>query len=366
MSQQQPPGTFGPGEPIDRLSPARHAMIQDPRRTLEPAEIERVGRVVLGEVRQASRADRVAALHLLARRGGPTAAEVISKVLGERSEDPALRSAAASALALAPSRQAERALLGGLRVQEEIVLLKTLRSLAAVGGQDAFTALQQLPESDSRFVRNQTLFARALIAYRLDLPVDPLESVEGTEGGPEAEEERLELRVRRADTDRIRQEMDRFEGTLFGVEVAPDIGFDVAAGRAEWLVLLERDAVKEGIRQALVDRKWVLALMARRARVTGTYSVEYVVLTRPVDDEGMRIVVLRTDGEVLHAGAGRSRDGVLDFTVTHLERPGAAPMKVTGSVGPEGVEFEVSLLTARRREKRQAQPLTVEDLKRRG
>ena len=90
-----------------------------------------------------------------------------------------------------------------------------------------------------------------------------------------------------------------------------------------------------------------LALLARHDERTKSAAVQYVVLSDP-DGDGARIMVVRTDGELVYSGELSRPRGLLSFAVRDIARRGTAPTNVKGHLTTRGVELEVSIPFGRR------------------
>lgn len=333
-------------------STGRHSLFTDPERLLEESEIDEASLVARGEGAPAGSVEQMQAQKLLARRGGTRGAAILRSIVANPGGDEAVRATGASILAEAEGAQSQLTQL--LDVRDELVLLKVLRGLAQVGDPDAFWALARIPERRSPFIDRELRFARALIAYRNDLRNDPLATVEiPDERLPSGEG--LEVAARSLDPTELEERLNRVEGSLYGIEVSSEFGFELQAGRARWLALVEKNLAEQTYRNT-GERKCLLALLARWMSETDTYSVQYIVLTTPVSDDDIRVFVLRSDGELVHAGRGSLNEGVLNFSLSSLEREGVAPAMISGGLGAAEIDLRDVFISAKGGAKRLAPP----------
>jgi hypothetical protein len=135
-----------------------------------------------------------------------------------------------------------------------------------------------------------------------------------------------------------RSDLERLRGSTYGIEIG-DRGFGLRAGRASWTVFVNRELEQEGGFNRLFDRPWITALLARWNLRTRLSAVQYVVLTDPAP-RSVEIAVVRTDGELFYSGRITRKEGIFQFDIRDIERPGTAPTNVRGRLTTRGVELE--------------------------
>jgi len=74
------------------------------------------------------------------------------------------------------------------------------------------------------------------------------------------------------------------------------------AGRAKWILLLNKKYSEGKHANTLGKQKLIIGLLSRWVKETGTYAVQYIVMSNPQDDS-IAIMVVRTDGEVFYRAA---------------------------------------------------------------
>ncbi len=307
------------------------------------APIGKVVEVALGRVPDVGDRERLTAISALARRDPKVSAETLERILSRRRENRDLRITAASLLRLAEAEKAEQALLRNLRVEEPEVRYRVIKSLGRVGGPKALRRLDQLPAPANEAEAKQLAFAKALIAYRAGIDRDDIPFVEGIRRRPGEPEQLLELRLKQmVSARRIAEVIDALGRDMFGIQAAEDMAFEVEVGRAHWTLLLNREAVEHGLLESLARRRWLLGLLALLAPATRTHSVQYVVLTKPVN-EAFEILVVRSAGDVLYSGRAETSPEGLGFQVSDVKRRGTAPTRVEGRFTGKGFELTVAL-----------------------
>jgi HEAT repeat protein len=326
------------------------------------APIEFVIEVAVGGTAQAELQDRVRAVAALVRRDPKLAVEPLARILGRTREHPDLRIAAATLLRQTEPEQAERVLLRNLGTEEADVRYRVIKSLGHIGGLPALRRLDQLPAPAGEAEAKQLAFAKALIAYRDGLDRDDIPFVEGVRRQPGEPDQLLELSLTRVlSPDRIAEVIDQLGRDTFGIQLARDLAFDIDVGRAHWTLLLNRDPATKGLLEALGERRWLLGVLALRAPATGTHSVQYVALTKPVGAK-TQILIVRNDGEVVYSGEAELSAEGLGFQVSDVKRRGTAPTRVEGRLTGRGFQLTVALPFRMRKDKRRAQTQSARSL----
>lgn len=305
------------------------------------------------------RGQRVKALTASLYRDPPRTIDLLGRILTDEAADSSLRAVAASLVGRSSLAEAEGILIGSLDSGDDLLRCEIARALARVGSSRAHGVLEEAAHSGFPPLRNQALLAQAVIAYRGGLEQDPLPPIGPSVLPPAEEGEFIQLTMHPIAPDRIAFCLHSLEDTPFGLDVAPDVGFWVAAGRAEWALLLNARLAEDGLIASLARRRAFAGVLARRQPETDTFSTQYLVLTRPAASQRIEVMVYRTDGELFYVGRAAADDSEMGFSIWNAERPGAAPTFVRGRLGPDGVRFDLTLPSAQRRAKRHTAPLDL-------
>jgi len=337
---------------------AKHYMSRKILDGLNKQDFENIRGIAVGEITEAGRGDRIKALQIVAYFGSQRDSEILEKIIGNDSEDISLRTAAAVNMAYLTSKPAEKSLIKHLKVQDNLIRSKVIKSLGMIGGPNAYEALLKIDNDQANFVKKQLTFAKALIAYRHNLDGDPLPYVEGVDRDQRSADEILKLSVKKVGIRKIRTAMERFEGSTYGIELAKTSGFEVTAGKARWLLFINELLADQGIFKSISDHKMITGLLSRWIRETNTYNAQYVVLTKPVEDKKVQILVIRSDGEIFYSGEATVKEKSLSFLISDIKRPGTAPTRVRGKLTVRGIELDISIPVSKRENKRS--PITIE------
>lgn len=332
---------------------------------LTPSDRKKIRRIASGEIAEVNRGDRVRAFRAVADLGSRRDAGILSAVVADRGEESTVRAAAAANLGFFSPKIAEAELIGRLSVKDHLVRCRVIRSLGMIGGGEAYRALEKLGRVRTEFIAKQLTFAKALIAYRHNLDAEPMRFVEGAARRRGAKDELLQLTVKPVRARTVGAAMKRFEGSRYGIELAETTGFEVAAGKAKWMLFINKDPAEKGIVKAIGRRKLIMGLLSHWMEEGESYDTQYVVLTRPAGGNDVEIMVVRSDGELFYSGRATVDKSILSFLVSDIKRAGTAPTKVRGKLTARGIELELTLPVAVRKGKRLTQSIRPEVIRQR-
>jgi hypothetical protein len=97
----------------------------------------------------------------------------------------------------------------------------------------------------------------------------------------------------------------------------------------------------------LADRPWIAALLALRYPVGLRAATQYAVLARP-DAGGVHLDVVRADGEAVYTGRATVERAVTSFSISEVDRPGTAPVRLAGRISAKGIELDLARAAPRR------------------
>lgn len=337
---------------------------RDPIETLASSDLRKIRRIAAGEIADIGRGDRVKAFRVMADLGGRQDCEILSAVVDDKGEEKTVRAAAAVNMGLFPPKIAEKELIGRLKIRDDLIRTKVIKSLGMTGGPEAFRALSRLGKAKTDFVEKQLIFAKTLIAYRHKLDADPMPFIEGVERRPRPPGELLKLTVKRVRARKVGAAMKRFEGSDYGIKLAQSTGFEVSAGKAKWMLFLNKQPADDGLIRSINSRRMIMGILSRWIEEGETYQPQYVVLTRPAKDKEVQIMVVRSDGEMFYSGKAGVKRNILSFVVSDIKRAGTAPTKVRGKLTLRGIELEVSIPVSTRKGKRAPRTLKPDDFER--
>ena len=294
----------------------------------QPSNPDRLRRAMRGGDPEIERAEAFA---LLAVSLLPEKEELLAGVLQDRTESPAIRSAAAIALGRIFSPESEQILVANLGADEPAVQIEVLLSLGRIGGPRALATIDswRLPMQDRR--HEAAAFAEALIAHRLRL--------DGYDLAPIPEAHLLPIPRRRSQQVRAypvpAEESEKVIADLarqpYGIEYDREKLVRLACGERinVWCPNREFTAPRGVVR--LLDRKALAGVVALRSSETGDHSVSYLLMTAPRRPSASVIIFApRCTGRTALAGAGEIVGNRLEFSIRAVDRPGAFAMDLSG------------------------------------
>ena len=285
-------------------------------------------------VRDRSQDRRNRALGLYARTGASDVFDVLSGVLRDRREQPALRQAAATLLGVQAQASAEELLLRALSTERDPdVTLRIARSLGRIGTGRSLGTLDRACRGSAGAVRKQIDFARLLIGHRegdARLRVRaPRPSALLTARG----------RLARFDVSRVSRPLatkaiQSLEGDRYGLSLDTGQAFNIDCGRRCLLLVLGKAASLDAVAEAATGRPSLIGLLLARAEVDGTYAVSRALLAGPAGRGGAYLALYRVDGQMSSHGelrrmARRSRS----FEMRAVRHAGNAAVRIRGSLG---------------------------------
>lgn len=339
---------------LKKLMGLHWSFSRETKKKLDAVDSKDIGRLVTESIGGVGRRTKANAMGVLAARGGVTERRILSRVLARSDEEPELRAAAAIYLGRLPGRFSESRLIECLAEPKGMVRYNIIQALGCIGGAKALEALSKIRVGRDPYIRKQLIFAKTLISYRLGIDKHDIPFVEGVKRKAGADEDLIELAMTTANAREIGIALNRLQGSDYNIKVSPEKGFKVTAGRAEWILFLNKDSLsRKLILPAILKKKMITGLLTRKVPETNEYAVQYLVLTRP-RKLALEIMVVRTDGEVFYSGRGSVSAGSLSFQISDIKRPGTAPTLVSGLLGPKNkVEFKVLIPFGRRKGKLQ-------------
>jgi hypothetical protein len=323
------------------------------------AEVTQLKKIVSGHTVPAEPIRYHRAISVLARKEqSPQVCSILKKVIADPEVDSSSRAVAASKMVLFPQAKAEAALIENLDVRDSLVQSKVIKSLGCIGGRRGLDRLNTVPTPKEEFVQKQLVFSKALIAYRLGLDTDDLPFKQGVERIPGPADNLITLSLRKLRKPTIVKNLKRFTGSNYNIQFSKSMGFELKAGRAHWNLFLNKELEGLGIFSDIKKRKYITGLLSLHDKRTDTFSVQYIVLTKPSNGD-LEIMVVRSDGEVFYSGKATTSKGLMNFAIQDIERQGTAPTTVKGRLTTKGIQFEVCIPFGRRKGKRNPLPVTV-------
>jgi hypothetical protein len=261
----------------------------------------------------------------------------LARIVSDGAADVPLRVAAARELGLVGTPDAEQALRHRIGVEPPRVLREVLKGLGAIGGPAVLRALARVAMPGDAAARRQLTWARALIAHRHAIDGTYLPAVAGRAAQRDAADT-VTLTAVLQTVAATAKDRARLTGGTYGIELAPrSIG--LVCGRTASTLFFNRELDLPAGAARLGERPWIVALVARWRRRRRLASIRHVILATPARD-GVRLEIVRTDGERIGTGRALAQDGSVWFSVAGIMRSTAAPIGASGWLTARRIELE--------------------------
>lgn len=269
--------------------------------------------------------------------GGDLSIATLARIVSDAAASIPARVVAARQLGLAGTPDAEQALRHRIGVEPPRVLREVLKGLGAIGGPAVLRALARVAMPDDGAARRQLTWARALIAHRHAVAGTYLPIVDGRERDTRAGDAgapAVALQTVAATT----RSRARLVGATYAIELAPR-SVSLTWGRSASTLFFNRELDLPAGAARLRERPWIVGVVARWRRRRRLASVRHVILATPTRD-GVRLELVRTDGERLATGRAVAQDGGVWFTLTTLPRSVAPATRICGRLTSGRIELE--------------------------
>jgi hypothetical protein len=277
---------------------------------------------------------------------GDISLPVLARIVSDNAAPPALRVVAAREIGLIGTPDAEQTLRRRIGVGDPRVLQEVLAGLGALGGPPALRTLARVAMPDDAAARRQLIFARALIAHRHAMEGDYLPAADGPVTQPQALGQPTTLTMAFKTAAATAKDRECLRGTTFGLELGP-CAVGVACGLTEWTMFFNRELEPKALGPRLLERPWVVALLAQWHVQSRIAVTTHVMLTRP-EGRSARLEIVRSNGERGYTGRAEPRDTDLTFALADLDQPGTAPTNVTGRITARGLTLDRVVVSGRR------------------
>ena len=277
--------------------------------------------------------ERRVAIALLLHADDPEREAVLASVANDTSERPQQRSVAAISLGHVKTAEAER-LLGQVVSSgaPPSVLADALRSLGRIGSPESVNSIVAHALSSGPAAA-AARYALALIAYRFRLPAHDLPVPAAHELLDVVADKARPMEVGQASAADSRAVVESLDYEPYGIELTPGALTKVLCGTDEHVICVNRELAAPGAAASLLDRKALVALVALRSREGRGYSVSHLVLSTPSPaHDGLGLLAPRCSGRPMLAGSAQLSGDKLGFSLRSVDRPGARPFAVEGTL----------------------------------
>ena len=331
-----------------RLTPEIAALVatdrlrRPPLGRLTPAQADQLVSVIRREREYDEPVSVPRAIVALAAGQPRLAMPILAEILGSTTAAPKDRLAAAEGLGLVASPDAERVLLAAAPDRDPLVQQAVFAALGRFGGPAVVRQLSAVQVRDPN-AHKQLVLTRALVAHRHELLNGPfLPQVAAGRSRLTESARTNDLTLRTKTPEATAADRRRLHGTTYGIQLAPR-SLGLQCGRREWTIFVNAEIGQTfPALVRLTERPWIAAVLSLWYPVGIRTTTQYVLLTRPVGD-GAHLDVVRADGEVMYTGSTTVQGATTSFKISETDRPGTAPARLSGHLGPEGVELDIAL-----------------------
>jgi hypothetical protein len=266
------------------------------------------------------------------------------------------RVAALRGLGRIATRAAQDALLGHVHDPDPRVQQAAFAALGEFADASALATLADVSESGDVASRRQLTLARALIVHREGRDGPFLPELEASHRVPPASERLSTVTLTMKSVEAANADLTRFRGPTYGIRLS-ERAYELRCGRAEWTLFGNQDlgGPIEATDQ-LMQRAWIIGLLARWLPPGIAATTQYVVLSRPTQAP-IRVDVVRTDGELAYTGTAAPVGSALSFSIRDVDRPGTAPTNLSGLLSPDGVQLQTAVVSSTRVAPRRPEPI---------
>jgi hypothetical protein len=324
--------------------------------TLTPHEIDLLTAAIRSDQVLATPLSRHRALSVLATMARP---EDALPVLDQVARNPAVqttdRIAALRGLGRLATPAAQNVLLEQVGDPDRRVQQAAIAALGEFANASALATLATLNEPGDVALRKQLVLAKALISHREGLDGPFLPEKQGAQHAPTAEGViSISLRVKSAEA--TSADAKRFRGSTYGIQLGQR-AYELKCGRAVWTLFGNRDLGESIVApERLLERPWIVGLLARWLPPATAAATQYIVLSRP-SNGSIHVDVVRIDGELAYTGTATPVVSGLAFAIADVDRPQTAPTNLSGVLSLDGVQLEKATMFSTRVAGRQTEPI---------
>ena len=282
---------------------------------------------------------RTSAIHLLAFSDLPTRHRDLEAVLENEREPENLRRVAANHLGKINTPAAIQILVENISTGSQQVLAGILKALGRVGGTAELEAVLKAKEYATGHAAQQAAFAAALISHREGLAGNELPMPD--EGSYlKIPEGAARLEVTRAAPSDAEMCLRSLASQPFGIEYAEQSIYQLRCVKTVLMILLNRKFAGSEAMAKAAERKALPCVVATRNEETGSYSVSFLLLSKPARVKGeIDLLVTRSTGDPVLAGTARTHGDRAEFHLRAISRPGAVGIELAGAFAGGKLEF---------------------------
>jgi hypothetical protein len=303
---------------------------------------------------------RGVAIRMLTSAQLPDTVELLAKIIENPQDKPKYKRLAVNVLWRMNDPKAESYLHKTAEIVDDPdVLTAVVKFLGRIGDQNALKSIEKIEKKAKGILKDQSLFAEALISYRLGLDgheiVDPKEYIHPMSA---VVLPMKFIKPQKSETDMFAAQMN---SEPYGINFSLDKLLQFSCPAGQLMFALNKDfADKEPINN-LQQRKNFMGVIATKEEENMRYVVSYLVLTTPQQGGKVSILVTRSTGETVWAGGVTKITSLkADFFIKTVGKTGVAIMEAEGTLNAKGqLDFTRAVSTTNVMETRHPQPLSL-------
>lgn len=325
---------------------------------LKADDIRVVMNVASGAVSHISKKDRIRAIKVTSIVGGNEGCKAIGSIINNENEDSGMRSIAAMNLSFQQSEDAERELINSLKVSDDAVLARVIKSLGHIGGKHTIEALEKIKDTKTLFVKKQLVFTKELISCRLKTKHKYMKFVMGNKRSLEKEKDVVKIKFDEINGAELNKYLHSLVGSRYQIELSKGIGYKAEClGMINHIIFINK-AHEKNMLSSIRREKAILGLLARYSEGVSAYIVQSVILTSPYDSVSIEVMICRNNGDILYSGLGNIKNDIMTFSLADIEQPGGVERQFLGKMTNEKIVFEKCF--SQRKRKNQLHPISID------
>jgi len=271
-----------------------------------------------------------AALRELIRKRSPRRKAVLAEIVLNDKQSTQVRAMAALHLGRVNTANSREALLSVVSGSPDSVRRRAAEALGRIGDEDSLAKLRTLRPRDP-VIKRSVDNARALISYRLGLGSDLLEPPPRRRLTAKQRTRPIKTSIPPATGKLVKEALADAEYELPAIPLAAKGARHLICGANQFVLLLTDELSKRKTLTWLTQRNAVLMVVVWKPSTLDAFEPYLYVLAHPEREGRLRLLGLRSMGEVTVAGEIKLSERSAQFSVHAGESPYQVPMDLEGS-----------------------------------
>jgi len=303
---------------------------------------------------------RSVAIKMLTSAHLPDTVGLLAKVIENPQDKPKYKRLAVNVLWRMNDQEAKNYLLKTAEIVDDPdVLTAIVKYLGRVGDQGALKSIAKIEKRSEGVLKEQSLFAEALISYRFGL--DGHEIIHPKEYIHPMSAVLLPMKIVKPQ----KKEIDLFTAHMknepYGIDFAIDKLLQLHCPAGQLMFALNKDFADKDPLKKLQERKNFMGVIATKEEENERYVASYLVLTTPQQAGKVSIMITRSTGETVWAGdVTKITSQNVEFIIKTAGKTGVSIMEAEGTLDAKGkLDFKKAVTTTNVIETRHPTPLNL-------